>query len=216
MASITETSKIDQPSLNQKEYRMKKELFMLAKHGAKTVYKIHFKIWTTEFSITNHRLKSGEFIQRLSIGGTKGLLDWIPNILLFSYKGYKIGDFWSAVRIARSKEFKKYRNPACRLLISGHSRGGGSAVVYMHRYGDKHRDWCVAFNACPSLRRTINRLIPNTYMFYNAYDIISNAGIVNFGHPLTKKYKNKEDLGNQSNNHNLDQWDKFISERSFD
>ncbi len=192
---------------------MLKELFLIAKQGAKAVYdNYEYKVWTTEFSLKTTMVNSGIEIQRLDIGGTKGFFDWIPNTLLLSWKGYKIGDWWSAKRIKNSKYFKAKRDLRLPLLITGHSKGGGSAVVFMHAFGNKEKDWCVPFNAPPVLRSWIDKNMPRTYMFFNTHDVVSDAGEVNFDHPIPEKeYFNKQDLGDVLDNHNIDQWDDFIN-----
>ena len=191
-----------------------KDLFRLAKQGAKEVYKNYeWKVLTTEFSLQILTLKTGKQIQRLDIGGTKGFFDWIPNILLASWHGYKIGDWWSVQRIVKSDYFKEYRNTDLPLLIDGHSKGAGSAIVYMHKYGDLKKDWCVAYNAPPVLRPWIkDKKMPRTYMFFNTHDIVSDAGEVNFDDPIPEKiYNNTKDLGGVSDNHDIDQWDEIIN-----
>jgi RHS repeat-associated protein len=80
---------------------------------------------------SEHAPYASEDTYILALRGTNGLNDWRTNILQFF--GFKTSQYDQAIDLAR--EVKNSLPPGARLIVTGHSKGGGQAVAAAYATG---------------------------------------------------------------------------------
>lgn len=187
---------------------MNKILYKIAVESLRRVYKINFDLGAVEFDI-HDKLYGQRWIQVLAIAGTNEARDWLWNFNLFSWAGIKIAGYLAAKKIRQSEEYRRIRNPNVPLLIACHSKSGPTGVAFKRLYGC---DWLVMFAPAPSLRRWVNRVMVNTVIFIDPDDIVHQAGIINFGHPICPRVTAPNDhFGKYLGDHKISHWVKFVN-----
>jgi hypothetical protein len=80
---------------------------------------------------SEHAPYASEDTYILALRGTNGLNDWRTNISQFF--GFKTSQYDQAIDLA--KEVKNSLPPGARLIVTGHSKGGGQAVAVAYALG---------------------------------------------------------------------------------
>lgn len=193
-----------------------KDICIFALGYAKKVYKEHVKIGSLEFLLVDlPNPIDGKEMQLLAIAGSNDGWDWFWNVTLFSWAKIKLGAYFAAKRIHKSKHFRDLRDFSKPLIVTGHSRAGASAPAFFKMFCSQEHDYLVFFNPCPSVRRTMSdeeRTLNNAIAFRNKHDIVDKAGILNFGHWYCETVDQPKDQGNVIDDHVLNQWDDRIEE----
>lgn len=187
---------------------MDKRLYKIASECCIQAYKENIDLGTTEFNVNMVEYKN-EMLQVLSIPGTNEFLDWVENFKLWSRKGIKISAYNAANKI--NKTFKP--DPKMKLMVTGHSKGGATAIAYKKLFG---ADYCVSFCPARSLRYCSNRFMNNTVIFIDKDDIVPKLGFLNFGHPLCDRvYLPNDFIGFKISDHFMNHIDNFIENELF-
>ncbi len=188
---------------------MDKELYQIAVNAVEHSYHENVDLGTTELLLTKDYYR-GEKIQILSSPGSNEGWDWLENAKVWSKYGYKKAGYDAAVDILISKYFRKERDRRYKLLISVHSKSGPNGVTLKHHF--KEGDWLTAFAPAPGMRRSLDRHMENTALFFDPDDIVHEAGIINFGHPITPYvYIGKNDhIGKHLKDHLIPHWVEFV------
>jgi len=191
-----------------------KEMFLEAALCCKRVYTENIDLGTTEFNIFNSKMLDVDF-QILAMAGTNESMDWIKNINLTSIKGTKAPAYKAAEEIALSNQFSDMRDSSLPLIVTGHSKGGATAIAFQKIYGRfpfVSPNHCIAFAPARSLRYWINRKMKNTTIFTDPDDPVSFLGRISFGHPKCEHIKGENNhFGFKISDHPIDNWIRFTN-----
>jgi len=160
---------------------MNNHLFNYAAQACKKVYDDHVDLGTTEYHVS-YTTHGHEFVQVLTIAGSNEKADWLINFNLLSWKGIKIGAYKAAKQL--HDHFQHIRNPDYKLMVTGHSKAGATAIAYAKLFPV---DYCIAFAPARSLRYWTDRKMKNTYLFIDPDDPVHQVGFINFGHPICEQ-----------------------------
>jgi hypothetical protein len=187
-----------------------KELYLDAAIACKNVYDIYYDIGSVQFDIRKRSLYGAEKpfeYQILSIAGTNEFLDWPKNINMMSWKGIKKAAYDAAILIKESVHFYRNREEGLPLIVTGHSKGGSTAIAFHKLFGAGH---CIAFAPARCLRYWTKRTMENTSIFLDPDDLVSWLGRISFGHPICKLYEARDDhWGFDIGDHSIDNWIEF-------
>ena len=187
-----------------------KELYKIAAQCIQEVYDGNcYNIDSSEYNIFMRTYKK-EPILVLAIGGTDERKDWWINFDLRAAEGIKIGAYNEAINIRKHLLEKKMLNKNFRLLVTGHSKGGPSAIAWKRLFG---ADWCVAFAPARSLRYHIDRNMDNTTLFIDPDDPVTKVGWLFFGHPKCHRIESKDNhILPSISDHMMYHWHQFIDQ----
>jgi len=181
---------------------MNSELYRVAADACQVVYDKHQDLGTTEFN-NSFAMVGDEFVQILAIAGTNEPADWWKNLNLWSKQGIK-KPAWDAAH-----EIHKHfpRDPDYKLLVTGHSKAGPTAVAYKRLFG---ADYCVTFAPARGLRYWANRKMEDTALFIDPDDPVSKVGFISFGHPICEVFRAENDhLLPSVGDHGMENWVRF-------
>lgn len=182
---------------------MEKELYKIACKACENVYLVNTDIGTTEFSTKLVSYKNMA-LQVLAIAGTNELADWIKNLDLRSSKGIKKAAVDAATEIHKVVK----RVSKTPLLVTGHSKGGATAIAYKKLFG---ADYCVAFCPARSLRYGSDRVMDNTTIFVDKDDPVPKMGLFNFCHPICERvYLPNDFIGLKVSDHLMPHINQFV------
>lgn len=157
---------------------MDEKLLLLAAKEIKNTYTSpHNNNKSTEWTTRVIHYK-GQPIQCISIAGTKGVVDWLWNLVLVSWDGVKLASYYSAKRI-----MKRFVRNDIPLLVCGHSKSGPTAI-YLGKL--LKADYCIGFNPAPGFRK--KEKLDNTTIVIDPDDIVHKLGELNFNQPDCEVY----------------------------
>ena len=183
---------------------MNKELYQIAVENCESVYKKNTDLGTTEFN-TSYASFGNSYIQILSIAGTNEPMDWVKNLNIWSKRGIKKSAYNSAHEINQHFE----REIKYKLLVTGHSKAGATAIAYKKLFG---AEYCIAFAPARSLRYWSNRKMNNTTIFIDPDDPVSKVGFISFGHPACKIITGDDHVGLDLSDHSIGHWIEFVEQ----
>jgi len=197
---------------------MQKDIFKACAVACKEVYEENVDIGTTEFFIKTIEI-DGITYQILSIAGTNEKKDWFKNFDLFSKKGIKKSSLEAAKEIMSSRYFHEKRAGFVPLIVTGHSKGGSTAIAFHRLYQNRMigSSFCVAFAPSRCLRYWAKRDMNRTYVFIDPDDPVSFVGRIGFGLPKCKYYyADNNHFGFKLKDHHIDNWIVFCEKMETD
>ena len=151
------------------------KLCCIAGQAVIDAYDQNIDLGTTEYSSSVVEY-NGFAMQVVAIPGTNEWSDWLKNINPLSENGIKK----ASVEAAREIHSNVHRMRKVPLLVTGHSKGGATAIAYKKLFG---ADYCVAFCPARSLRYGWDNRMENTTLVISPSDPVPMLGFFSFCHP---------------------------------